>query len=277
MGRACRLSWTGSYEVRHARAGRAARRRAPASCTSSRPARRAEIRAALARDPWSGTHLEVDAIDPWTKRLDGRQAPLRVSSAPAPAIFTPPSGAPLLRVTVRWRVSRRRRGLVPRAPRSATVPAAAPATRGARSLRRRRCRSLSVAAAAAATALAAARVAGVLRRARRAAPGAARPSTPRPRPTTLLRRVPSRARRRRTAAVASGGADLGPHRAASSSRLVRRLSRETPRRARAPVSARRARSLRRPRRLEARLGCLTEPVSPPRDARDVHGPRGSTT
>ena len=31
-----------------------------------------EVRAALARDPWSGTHLEVDAIDPWTIRLDGR-------------------------------------------------------------------------------------------------------------------------------------------------------------------------------------------------------------
>ena len=31
------------------------------------------IRAALARDPWSGTHLRVDTIDPWTIRLDGRQ------------------------------------------------------------------------------------------------------------------------------------------------------------------------------------------------------------
>ena len=30
------------------------------------------IRATLARDPWSGTHLEVDSIDPWTIRLDGR-------------------------------------------------------------------------------------------------------------------------------------------------------------------------------------------------------------
>jgi hypothetical protein len=31
------------------------------------------IRARLARDPWSGTHLEVDAIEPWTIRLDGRR------------------------------------------------------------------------------------------------------------------------------------------------------------------------------------------------------------
>ena len=30
------------------------------------------IRATLARDPWSETHLQVDSIDPWTIRLDGR-------------------------------------------------------------------------------------------------------------------------------------------------------------------------------------------------------------
>jgi hypothetical protein len=29
-----------------------------------------EIRERLARDPWSGTHLVVDSIDPWTIRLD---------------------------------------------------------------------------------------------------------------------------------------------------------------------------------------------------------------
>ena len=34
-----------------------------------------EVRAALARDPWSGTHLVVDAIEPWTIRLDSRQSP----------------------------------------------------------------------------------------------------------------------------------------------------------------------------------------------------------
>ena len=28
-----------------------------------------EIRETLARDPWSGSHLEVDSIDPWTIRL----------------------------------------------------------------------------------------------------------------------------------------------------------------------------------------------------------------
>jgi hypothetical protein len=31
------------------------------------------IRATLARDPWSETHLQIDAIDPWTIRLDGRR------------------------------------------------------------------------------------------------------------------------------------------------------------------------------------------------------------
>jgi hypothetical protein len=33
-----------------------------------------EIRATLARDPWSETHLRVETIDPWTIRLDGRRA-----------------------------------------------------------------------------------------------------------------------------------------------------------------------------------------------------------
>jgi hypothetical protein len=32
------------------------------------------IRATLAGDPWSESHLQVDTIDPWTIRLDGRQA-----------------------------------------------------------------------------------------------------------------------------------------------------------------------------------------------------------
>jgi uncharacterized protein YciI len=32
------------------------------------------IRATLARDPWSETHLRVDAIEPWTIRLDAREA-----------------------------------------------------------------------------------------------------------------------------------------------------------------------------------------------------------
>ena len=31
-----------------------------------------EIRATLGRDPWSGSHLRIDAIEPWTIRLDGR-------------------------------------------------------------------------------------------------------------------------------------------------------------------------------------------------------------
>jgi uncharacterized protein YciI len=29
------------------------------------------VRATLARDPWSETHLRVETIDPWTIRLDG--------------------------------------------------------------------------------------------------------------------------------------------------------------------------------------------------------------
>jgi hypothetical protein len=32
-----------------------------------------EVRATLARDPWSGSHLVVEAVEPWTIRLDGRQ------------------------------------------------------------------------------------------------------------------------------------------------------------------------------------------------------------
>jgi uncharacterized protein YciI len=32
------------------------------------------VRATLASDPWSGTHLVVDTIEPWTIRLDGRTA-----------------------------------------------------------------------------------------------------------------------------------------------------------------------------------------------------------
>jgi uncharacterized protein YciI len=31
------------------------------------------VRATLARDPWSETHLQVDTIDAWTIRLDSRR------------------------------------------------------------------------------------------------------------------------------------------------------------------------------------------------------------
>jgi uncharacterized protein YciI len=31
-----------------------------------------EVRATLAADPWSGSHLVVDAVDAWTIRLDSR-------------------------------------------------------------------------------------------------------------------------------------------------------------------------------------------------------------
>jgi len=30
------------------------------------------VRATLAGDPWSGSHLVVDSVDAWTLRLDGR-------------------------------------------------------------------------------------------------------------------------------------------------------------------------------------------------------------
>ncbi len=32
------------------------------------------VRATLARDPWSETHLVVESVDRWTIRLDGRRA-----------------------------------------------------------------------------------------------------------------------------------------------------------------------------------------------------------
>jgi uncharacterized protein YciI len=32
-----------------------------------------DIRATLAQDPWSETHLQVHSIDPWTVRLDSRR------------------------------------------------------------------------------------------------------------------------------------------------------------------------------------------------------------
>jgi uncharacterized protein YciI len=32
----------------------------------------AAVRELLARDPWSGTHLVVDSVEPWTIRLDAR-------------------------------------------------------------------------------------------------------------------------------------------------------------------------------------------------------------
>jgi uncharacterized protein YciI len=32
------------------------------------------VRATLARDPWSETHLVIDSTDRWTIRLDGRRA-----------------------------------------------------------------------------------------------------------------------------------------------------------------------------------------------------------
>ena len=39
------------------------------------------VRARLAEDPWSGTHLEVGVVEPWTIRLDARR--LEAGSTPA--------------------------------------------------------------------------------------------------------------------------------------------------------------------------------------------------
>ena len=36
----------------------------------------ADVRATFARDPWSGTHLVVDAVEAWEIRLDGRPRPV---------------------------------------------------------------------------------------------------------------------------------------------------------------------------------------------------------
>jgi len=35
------------------------------------------VRATLARDPWSESHLQVDSIEPWTIRLDARRTERR--------------------------------------------------------------------------------------------------------------------------------------------------------------------------------------------------------
>jgi len=32
-----------------------------------------DVRSTLARDPWSETHLQIAAVEPWTLRLDARQ------------------------------------------------------------------------------------------------------------------------------------------------------------------------------------------------------------
>jgi hypothetical protein len=31
------------------------------------------VRETLARDPWHGSHLVIDTVEPWTIRLDGRE------------------------------------------------------------------------------------------------------------------------------------------------------------------------------------------------------------
>ena len=53
------------------------------------------VRATLAGDPWSETHLRVDTIDRWTIRLDGRRAHvawLEQPLAPPPTASASESG-----------------------------------------------------------------------------------------------------------------------------------------------------------------------------------------
>jgi uncharacterized protein YciI len=49
------------------------------------------VRATLARDPWSETHLVMDTIDPWTIRLDGVRLAEARSRRPASSAAVPPS------------------------------------------------------------------------------------------------------------------------------------------------------------------------------------------
>jgi uncharacterized protein YciI len=48
------------------------------------------IRATLARDPWSETHLVMDTIDPWTIRLDGVRLAEARSRRPGASAAVPP-------------------------------------------------------------------------------------------------------------------------------------------------------------------------------------------
>jgi hypothetical protein len=66
-----RPSWTASWTT----ASSSWAGRSPTSTASSSPEAESEeaVRAMLARDPWSETHLEVDTVDSWTIRLDGRR------------------------------------------------------------------------------------------------------------------------------------------------------------------------------------------------------------
>ncbi len=45
----------------------------------------AAVRATLARDPWSNTHLVIESVEPWTIRLDGRPRPSRRGMPRRPA------------------------------------------------------------------------------------------------------------------------------------------------------------------------------------------------
>ncbi len=48
----------------------------------------------LARDPWSGSHLVVASIEPWTLRLDGRAGYAQVVAvAGHPSLRAPAPGA----------------------------------------------------------------------------------------------------------------------------------------------------------------------------------------
>ena len=46
-----------------------------------------EVRAVLADDPWSGSHLVVESVERWTIRLDGRRGRSRVDAAEVVATY----------------------------------------------------------------------------------------------------------------------------------------------------------------------------------------------
>lgn len=59
------------------------------TCTSSTRSRSTRVRDTFTRDPWSGSHLDVDSVEAWTIRLDGRRVEkdvrrVAVSCSPLP-------------------------------------------------------------------------------------------------------------------------------------------------------------------------------------------------
>ena len=99
----------------------------------------AAVRATLGRDPWSGTHLVLGAVDAWTIRLDGRRPSIGHSVLQRTRRGLPPPGRrPLAAGVCRWHRPPPRR--CPVDPRRAVAAAASP-HRPVRSQPRRRRRA----------------------------------------------------------------------------------------------------------------------------------------